>query len=213
MDDYGQFFSTILADAERLENADVPKSENSVFTDDVVEAIADQIARYMMTVIVGMFKGDNGKEIMHRRKDLVVCDMLEKDIKGLANSDEPLSVSDISKLMLMSRREKNDFNLDDYQNWDDGMIGKYAEFLKNYLYTYKDEATQVDPTIDPEEEHVGPMAQDIEQVAPDCVKETPEGVKVVDGDRLALVNAGVIGDLSREVIELRSRLAALEAKL
>ena len=213
MDDYGQLFSTILADAERLENADVPKSEDPVFTDDVIKFIADQIARYMMTISVALFQGRDGKEMRHRRRDIVVCDMLEKDIKGLANSDEPLSVSDISKLMLMARREKNDFDLDDYQNWDDGMIGKYAEFLKNYLYTYKDEATQVDPSIDPEEEHVGPMAQDIEQVAPDCVKETPEGVKVVDGDRLALVNAGVIGDLSREVIELRSRLAALEAKL
>ena len=46
------------------------------------------------------------------------------------------------------------------------------------------------------------MAQDIEQVAPDCVKETDKGVKVVDGNRLALVNAGVIGDLARRLLHL-----------
>ena len=50
------------------------------------------------------------------------------------------------------------------------------------------------------------MAQDIEKVAPDCVKETSQGVKVVDGNRLALVNAGVIGDLARRLIELEDKI-------
>lgn len=38
------------------------------------------------------------------------------------------------------------------------------------------------------------------------VKETPEGVKTVDGNRLALVNAGVIGDLARRLIALEDKL-------
>ena len=82
------------------------------------------------------------------------------------------------------------------------MLDKYAQHLHNYLYTYKESAKQVDPSIDPSEKHIGPMAQDIEQVAPDCVKETDQGVKVVDGNRLALVNAGVIGDLARRLLHL-----------
>ena len=64
----------------------------------------------------------------------------------------------------------------------------------------------VDPSIDPEEVHRGPMAQDIEKVAPDCVRETPDGIKVVDGNRLALVNAGVIGDLARRLIALENKV-------
>lgn len=89
----------------------------------------------------------------------------------------------------------------------------YAEHLKNYLYTYKPEATAIDDAIDPNEEHIGPMAQDIENVAPDCIKETPEGVKTVDGSRLALVNAGVIGELSRRLLQLEKRMLSLEEKL
>ena len=53
------------------------------------------------------------------------------------------------------------------------------------------------------------MAQDIEQVNPACVKETPEGVKTVDTARLAMMNAGAIGDLARELRELSKRLEAL----
>ena len=92
-------------------------------------------------------------------------------------------------------------------------IEGYAEHLKNYLYTYKPEATAIDGTIDPNEEHIGPMAQDIENVAPDCIKETPDGVKTVDGGRLALVNAGVIGELSRRLLQLEKRMLSLEEKL
>ncbi len=92
-------------------------------------------------------------------------------------------------------------------------IEGYAEHLKNYLYTYKPEATAIDGTIDPNEEHIGPMAQDIENVAPDCIKETPDGVKTVDGGRLALVNAGVIGEISRRLLQLEKRMLSLEEKL
>ena len=92
---------------------------------------------------------------------------------------------------------------------DGSILGAYADNIKNYVYNYKPEATQVDPNIDPNQEHIGPMAQDIEQVNPACVKETPEGVKTVDTSRLAMMNAGAIGDLAREIQDLKARLAKL----
>ena len=92
------------------------------------------------------------------------------------------------------------------EEFDNGLAELYAKHIRNYLYKYKPEAKNIDSSIDPNEQHVGPMVQDIEKVAPDCVKETENGTKVVDGDRLALVNAGVIADLVR-------RLDALEEKL
>ena len=214
MDEIEEFLTTLAEDSQNIDNEpDDGKDDDPMCSDEYVSQVAKLIKDALDQIVSGMAGGDSRDMFIDRYHDMEVCDMLEKDIHDLANSDSELSPSDISKLMLMAGRGNSDFNLDDYENWDDGMIGKYAEHLKNYLYTYKEEATQVDPSIDPDEEHVGPMAQDIEQVAPDCVKETPEGVKTVDGNRLALVNAGVIGDLSREVIELRSRLAALEAKL
>lgn len=87
--------------------------------------------------------------------------------------------------------------------WTDDTMDKYADFIQNYVYTYKPEATEIDPSIDPEEEHIGPMAQDIEKVNPACIKETPKGVKEVDTGRLAMMNAGVLADVIR-------RLEALE---
>lgn len=136
----------------------------------------------------------------------VLSDLNQKTLKRLANKKEPLTEDEAAAVMYIMG--KGDGNLDpsDSADWTDDMVQEYADNLRNFLYTYKDSATEIDPSIDPEEYHRGPMAQDIEKVAPDCVKETSEGVKVVDGNRLALVNAGVIGDLARRVIDLEERL-------
>lgn len=134
----------------------------------------------------------------------------ERYLRKLANRGEPLSGDETRLLAGIAGRDPTGFS--PFDGDDDGvtdeMLEGYAQYLRNYLYTYKDEARGIDPSIDPEEEHAGPMAQDIEKVAPDCVKETPEGVKTVDGNRLALVNAGVIGELSRRVLELEEKLNA-----
>lgn len=85
-------------------------------------------------------------------------------------------------------------------------VDDYAKYIRNFLYNYKEEATAIDPSINPNEEHCGPMAQAIEKVNPACIKETEDGTKTVDTGRLALMNAGVIGDLAR-------RLEAIEEKV
>ena len=138
-----------------------------------------------------------------------VSDFNMKRLKDIANKEDSLSPEEAYFVSMMAGRDDDSFGPfddDDDNGATEEQMEKYAEYLRNYLYTYKDEAQEVDPSIDPEEEHAGPMAQDIEKVAPDCVKETPEGVKTVDGNRLALVNAGVIGELSRRVLELEEKL-------
>jgi hypothetical protein len=86
---------------------------------------------------------------------------------------------------------------------DDDTISKYAEHIRNYKYTYTDEAKKVDPEIDTSIEHNGPMAQDLEKVNPAVVVEDKSGYKTVDTGRLALMNAGAIADLAREVEKLK----------
>ena len=109
-------------------------------------------------------------------------------------------------------RDYDFFNDDDWNDdSDDSVLNGYAEHIRNFLYTYKPEATDIDPEIDPNEEHIGPMAQDIEKVNPACIKETPEGVKTVDTGRLAMMNAGAIGDIARQLRELTERLSILES--
>lgn len=106
----------------------------------------------------------------------------------------------------------SEYDTGDMDSWDDSVLDGYAEHIKNYLYTYKPEAQSLDPEdeqLNPEQEHIGPMAQDIEKVNPACVKETPEGVKTVDTARLAMMNAGAIGDLARELKELKAVLGGL----
>ena len=106
-------------------------------------------------------------------------------------------------------REYDFFNDDDWADDDGSVLDGYGEYIRNYLYTYKPEATQIDSDIDPNQEHIGPMAQDIEKVNPACIKETPEGIKTVDTARLAMMNAGAIGDIARELQDLKARLSAL----
>lgn len=103
-----------------------------------------------------------------------------------------------------------EYDIMDEDSWGDNpdpsVLSAYADHIKNYVYNYKPEAQEIDKSIDPNEEHIGPMAQDIEQVNPACVKETPEGVKTVDTARLAMMNAGAIGDLARELRSISERL-------
>ena len=150
-----------------------------------------------------------------RIKDLkeCLCDARMKWIKEDWDRDGRCSREDFDWLL---SRLGNKFNYNDHEydnqvdeGWDNDVLQAYADHIRNYVYTYKPEATQIDSRIDPNQEHIGPMAQDIEQVNPACVKETPEGVKTVDTARLAMMNAGAIGDLARELRELSKRLEAL----
>lgn len=139
----------------------------------------------------------------------VMSDLNMKTVKRLANKQGALSVNEIMALSYVMGKGNGNLCPSTYSDeWTDDMVQEYADNLYNFLYQYKDEATAIDPSIDTNELHRGPMAQDIEKVAPDCIKETEDGTKVVDGSRLALVNAGVIGDLSRRVIELEEKLNA-----
>ena len=109
-----------------------------------------------------------------------------------------------------NNREYDPFNEADWEDdTDSSVLNAYADHIRNYVYTYKPEAVEVDPRIDPEQEHIGPMAQDIEQVNPACVKETADGVKTVDSARLAMMNAGAIGELARQLNELNMKFQAL----
>ena len=152
-----------------------------------------------------------------RVKDIkkCLCDARMKWIKEDWDRDGRPSREDMMWLVKQQgpfHHNDRDYDPNDYDSWDDedgSILGAYADNIKNYVYNYKPEATQVDPNIDPNQEHIGPMAQDIEQVNPACVKETPEGVKTVDTSRLAMMNAGAIGDLAREIQDLKARLVKL----
>ena len=109
-----------------------------------------------------------------------------------------------------NNREYDPFNEADWEDdTDSSVLNAYADHIRNYVYTYKPEAVEIDSRIDPEQEHIGPMAQDIEQVNPACVKETADGVKTVDSARLAMMNAGAIGELARQLNELNMKFQAL----
>lgn len=95
-----------------------------------------------------------------------------------------------------------DFNKDG-DIWRDDILDKYADFIHNYEYTYNEESHKVDPSIDLEQHHVGPMAQDLEKVNEAVVITDEEsGYKTVDTGRLAMMNAGAIADLARKVEDL-----------
>lgn len=75
--------------------------------------------------------------------------------------------------------------------------------VQSYLYNYKEGFGE-----DPNQTHYGPMAQDLEKIYPDVVKEE-QGLKKVDTDRLALNLAGDLGAIAEEVIQLRKKMDRL----
>lgn len=120
-------------------------------------------------------------------------DLLRKHLLSKLDTDEDLDDDERNALM-------------QFEDSDDSVLSAYAKYLKNYQYTYKPEATQIDSRIDPEEDQIGIMAQDLEKVNPACVKETEDGVKVVDTAKLALMNAGAIADIARRLISIDKEL-------
>jgi len=172
-------------------------------------------------------RGDKGDEVIDsatttsdiRLKNVMSClsDLRLKSIRNAYDKDGCCSPEDFLWLAAHTGgkfnhndREYNFFNDDDWTDDNDGsVLSGYADYIKNYVYTYKPEATQIDSRIDPNQEHIGPMAQDIEMVNPACIKETPEGVKTVDTARLAMMNAGAIGDLARQMQDLVNKLKAI----
>lgn len=148
------------------------------------------------------------QSILNMHYDNVLSDIRCKALASMANADS-LDDNDLAFLMA-NAGDYGDKRISDMteDDWDEDMLNGYATHLRNYLYTYKDSAKRADPRIDTDEVHNGPMAQDIEQVAPDCVKETQDGIKTVDGNRLALVNAGVLGDVIRKLNSIEERLSA-----
>lgn len=153
----------------------------------------------------------------YRVKDIrqCLCDAKMKWIKEDWDENGMPSAEDLEWLLRQRGKFKHndqEYDPEDYDSWNDSdgsILGAYADNIRNYVYNYKPEAQAVDPNIDPNEEHIGPMAQDIEQVNPACVKETQDGIKTVDAGRLALMNAGAIGDLARALQSIDERLKKL----
>jgi hypothetical protein len=131
---------------------------------------------------------------------------LEELAQAIIDNGPPFTPQEMSILVEVAgdMDDDHDFKRDGHM-WRDDILEKYAKYIQNYKYTYNDEALKVDPTIDTEQEQVGPMAQDIEQVNPAAVQEDPKsGYKTVDTGRLALMNAGAIAELARQMKEMQN---------
>jgi SLT domain-containing protein len=169
--------------------------------------------------------GENGPEIINMKGGEQVypldqfqalsdyrMKMIQSDIKN-GGQLSPFELRWLARKMDNGHFNHNgtDYDMfgDDVDTNDQDLLNAYAKNIYNYAYNYKPEAGNVDPSIDPSQEHIGPMAQDIEQVNPACVKETPEGVKTVDTARLAMMNAGVIADIARQLQDLTEKLKAI----
>lgn len=145
-------------------------------------------------------------------RDFILNELTDEERSNLGiSSDEDLDRVIAESLQMTTRMLSDEnfkvlFDSSDVYNDDSDITDAYAAFVENYVYNYKPEATEIDDSIDPSEENIGIMAQDIEKVNPAVVKETPEGVKTVDTGKLALMNAGAIADLARRVAAIEEML-------
>lgn len=112
---------------------------------------------------------------------------------------------------LAQRDNASDYGTD-YDGDDSSVLKGYAENIRNYVYNYKPEAQEINPDNDPSVTHIGPMAQDIEKVNPACISKDKNGFESVDTARVAMMNAGAIGDIARTLEDIQTRLKRLEAQ-
>ena len=86
------------------------------------------------------------------------------------------------------------------------MIAEVAQMINNYTYHYKPGVGE-DPSI----EYSGPMAQELLQVDGyrSCVFEDEDGLLKVDTGRLALVNAGMIADVTKRLLVIEQFIESM----
>jgi len=210
--------------AESERKLDTPEQNNSM-TQDQLKGMKTQVQTYACGTKNAKpgyaIVGEEGPEIVKMKggEEVIPYDDIEKLISderckfiiecldmglGMHPDDFEWLAKQQGGKFKFNDREYDWFNDDDWKDDEDGsVLNGYADHIKNYLYTYIPEAKKIDSSIDPNQEHIGPMAQDIEKVNPACIVETPEGVKTVDTGRLAMMNAGAIGDLARQLRELK----------
>lgn len=101
---------------------------------------------------------------------------------------------------------------DDNRSFFDSDILDAYKNLQAIVFTYKPEATELDPTQDTETVHVGLKAQDIE-AQPElasAVKEDPEsGYKMVDTREMTMQNAAAISEIAKILDELKTKVEQL----
>ena len=78
-----------------------------------------------------------------------------------------------------------------------------------YKYRYKEGADKIDPKATSDEEHIGPMAQDLlaNPVTKDSViTDDPSGMLKVDTERLSLTTFALVTELARRIEALEHRI-------
>ena len=85
-----------------------------------------------------------------------------------------------------------------------GSLSKMIEGIDNYVYEYTDEAKEKYPDQTNDEVNIGPMAQSLEEnpITASAVEEDADGIKHVNGTRLALDAIALISDMSKRISEL-----------
>jgi len=145
-------------------------------------------------------------------------DRFKEKVRGHLEKGETLSDEDLKTLLESAGRppglpadwekscERVDLNSGDiWMDIDATILDQFADHCHNHLYTYKDEAREVDPGIDTETPQVGPTAQEIEKVNPAAVTEI-NGAKHVDTAKLAMTLAGAVGELARKMRRMEDRM-------
>ena len=83
-------------------------------------------------------------------------------------------------------------------------VSKLLEDLDTYVYEYKDEAQEAFPNETNDKVNIGPTAQDLEKnpLTSQSVDTDENGIKHVNGGKLALAAISAISDLSKRLSEL-----------
>lgn len=153
-------------------------------------------------------KGKSGSSIFGENTYKAVAPIVKaKYSSNVSNTSAPASSNVPSDACL-----KQFFYDDDDNSFHDSDILDAYKNLQAIEFTYKPEATEIDPTQDTETVHVGLKAQDIE-AQPElasAIKEDPEsGYKMVDTREMTMQNAAAISEIAKMLEEIQQKLNSL----
>lgn len=173
--------------------------------DRIAKVIGDIFMKYVNEWANSDEARSEAYKVASKRHEKLVSDIRCKNIKRILQRGGPFSEHEIAFFAEAAGPDKAGHSLADQDEWDSDIADAYAEHLQNYLYTYKESARDLDPSINPSQEQIGIMAQDLQEVNPACIVKAPDGTLTVDTGKLALMNAGVIADLARRLNALENR--------
>ncbi|WP_407453966.1 hypothetical protein [Methanobrevibacter sp.] len=108
-----------------------------------------------------------------------------------------------------SFEEQKAYWADDDNNWGDKSLLDAYKNLSTLIFQYNEKGVELDPTQDTSTVHTGVSAQEVSEIPElkSAVRETPDGIKMLDIRELCTSNTAAIAEIARRIEKIEKYLS------